>query len=342
MRRLALVMALVLLLASLLPVSVSADDGVINNVQQPLMAGQHTEIGYVRFYSENGTTLTVQYKVTEPGWGIPLSHLYVGPTEAKKLAPGSFPYQHTHEVSERTDYTYTVDISGMNPVYVAAHCEAEQFVGYASNLEMDEANLPAECATFSVSYAANSYLTTQIQTTSLAGSYEAWCVDADGTINIGQSYNACVQSSYDFVWDPAVFPVVPEGVANQLNYIINNYPQDGYTMGDVQHALWALTGQAAPGRYVPPAVPLYDPAKVDLILEDAAANGLTYEPGCGDRLVVMLIPVNVCGDCANPSAQITIISVPVTCVEQYEAETAWAEGGTPFARQWGWYNVFGW
>lgn len=88
-------------------------------------AGQHYEAGTVSVRND-GDNLYVTFATTG-GWTMGLTHLYVGLNPPASYAPGSFPYQTTHN-PEVTSYTYTIPLSAIgasadDTVYVAAHAE---------------------------------------------------------------------------------------------------------------------------------------------------------------------------------------------------------------------------
>jgi hypothetical protein len=90
-----------------------------------LVAGRNMTIGTVTATPDGGD-LVVTYTVTEPGWCIGLTHLYVGATPPEKGAPGRFPYQGDAGCSQ--SFEYRVPLTSFAP-YVAAHAEVEQIGG---------------------------------------------------------------------------------------------------------------------------------------------------------------------------------------------------------------------
>jgi hypothetical protein len=56
-----------------------------------LWAGQNIEVGYVEVEND-GSDLSVKYIITEPGWIITETHLYVGKNAPPTSSPGQFPY----------------------------------------------------------------------------------------------------------------------------------------------------------------------------------------------------------------------------------------------------------
>jgi hypothetical protein len=56
-----------------------------------LWAGQNINVGNLNV-KVDGTDLVVTYTITEPGWELGDTHLYVGTVAPTKSAPGRFPY----------------------------------------------------------------------------------------------------------------------------------------------------------------------------------------------------------------------------------------------------------
>ncbi|MCZ7639774.1 MAG: SpaA isopeptide-forming pilin-related protein [Verrucomicrobia bacterium] len=149
---------------------------------------------------------------------------------------------------------------------------------------------------------------------------DGWCVDTDTGILPNRVYTARVYA----LGDPEVpgFFDAPGALDNLdlVLYILNqNYPgktaPNGklYTYGDVQRAIWTLVEdeQATGG------LGSWQQDRVNAILEDAAANGEGYSPGCGDTTILFLNPVVQGCDPQTPNtgtmAQIIIVEVPLEC-----------------------------
>ncbi len=94
-------------------------------VETTLVAGRHIEIGTVSAVAD-GAELVVTYTITEPGWCIGLTHLYVGDTPPVKGAPGRFPYHADAGCAQ--SFEYRVPLASGAP-YVAAHAEVDRING---------------------------------------------------------------------------------------------------------------------------------------------------------------------------------------------------------------------
>jgi hypothetical protein len=85
-----------------------------------------------------------------------------------------------------------------------------------------------------------------------------------------------------------------------------------FTMGDVQNAIWLLVDDSLSVDQGPS-----DPARVQEIINAALLNGESYKPACGDRDIVVLVPVAAGCDLNTTStdlvSQVIIIEVPVPC-----------------------------
>ena len=114
---------LILALASLLVVLFAGTALAGTTVVEPLMAGQNTQVGTVTI-SDDGTSLTVEYDITEDGWFLSTTHVYVGLKAPAKSAPGQFPYKH-EGVYDTTD-TFVVPIVDGKTVLRGGACRCRQ------------------------------------------------------------------------------------------------------------------------------------------------------------------------------------------------------------------------
>jgi hypothetical protein len=320
----------------------------------PLVAGKYTNVGTISVWND-GVNLHVEYETTD-GALLGLTHLYVGKTDPSLLtcAPGSFPYSKNHNpavdfypyiipLADIDGYHLKVNKKGMasgkwkadrdpgveagDQIFIAAHAEVCYVVGYEPDLPSVELSLPAQ-ATLTIlecpglSFGKPSYFDSQITNGgTLNGIYDGYCADTDNQIGgpLPITHVVDVYSSYEplpmgAIEHPENLPLV--------NWIIN---QDWvgkeatcggfFTYGDVQRAIWAfIEDEQAEVPHVQ--------CRVDEIYADALANGVDYEPGCDENVVIILIPTD--------GAQITIIWIPVPCVPVYCCETAWGLGGLDF------------
>ena len=99
-----IVLSIVLLMLAGFAITSSAEDVT-------LLAGQTIEVGTLKV-EVVGDNLEVTYEITDPGWELLETHLYVGYTNPEELtsAPGQFPYSEEHDSAVFT-VTYTISIS---------------------------------------------------------------------------------------------------------------------------------------------------------------------------------------------------------------------------------------
>ncbi|MDZ4180921.1 MAG: SdrD B-like domain-containing protein, partial [Coriobacteriia bacterium] len=90
-------------------------------------AGQHHDAGTVSATTDD-TNLYVTF-ATSGGWTMSLTHLYVGLVPPASYAPGSFPYQTTHNPAV-TSFMYTIPLADIDggagvgdTIYIAAHAD---------------------------------------------------------------------------------------------------------------------------------------------------------------------------------------------------------------------------
>ena len=81
-----------------------------------------------------GINLEVTYDITDSGWELLETHLYVGTDEPEKSAPGRFPYGPGDATDEQYIRVYTIPLVGplavfglvsgeVDTLYIAAHAE---------------------------------------------------------------------------------------------------------------------------------------------------------------------------------------------------------------------------
>ena len=72
-----------------------------------------------------GGDLIVTYDITDSGWELLETHLYVGKLAPKKSAPGRFPYgpEHVYILSPGVYTIPLADFDGATTLYIAAHAE---------------------------------------------------------------------------------------------------------------------------------------------------------------------------------------------------------------------------
>jgi hypothetical protein len=339
-----LLLAMALILA-FTPVVASAQTE-IQSYSTDLIAGQHYDIGDVLVWND-ADYLYVQYLVDDADWCLTLTHLEVatsldGIPQTKKgnPIPGKFSYSSEHACV--TDFTYQIertwDIGA--ELYIAAHAEAQQLLGYEGDMQDLIDSLPAQVSTKVYpppgdGFGEPSYFDVEIAGgTNLDGMHDAWCVDTDHVMRYLEWFTADVYASYEPL--PPGLIEFPENL-DLVNWILNQHfvgqPSscDGdYTYGDVQRAIWELIedNQAEDG------LGPWSQCRVDEILAGAWAYGEGYLPGCGDLMGVILVPI------ADPTVQPFMIGVEVPCVPVYGEETAWAAGFEFPGNNWAMYFTY--
>jgi hypothetical protein len=142
--------------------------------------------------------------------------------------------------------------------------------------------------------------------TNLDGVHDSFCVDSAHRIDFGVDYTAAVYSSYETL--PAGTVLYPENL-DLVNWLVNQgfvgTASPGgfgtYTYGDVQRAIWVLTGDHLTDFGLGP----WDPNRADEIVAAAQAMGEGFEPGCGDLVAVVMVP--------GGFAQVTIALIELPC-----------------------------
>jgi hypothetical protein len=136
------------------------------------------------------------------------------------------------------------------------------------------------------------------------GMYTGWCADVNSEISRGVEYEVMLYSSYD------VDPEVPDEEWDMINYILNNKQGTG---SDVQDAIWYFINdrnyRPLPPWSVPNA-PWAVSATAQAIVTDALSNGAGYEPGEGDILAIVCVPVDEFGEPLS-DVQIVIIELQI-------------------------------
>ena len=206
----------------------------------------------------------------------------------------------------------------------------------------------------------NSYLQMEILSDNagdLKGIYDNWCVNTEIAISPGNEYDALLYSSYEPI--PAGVVDKPENL-DLINYLINNYTEgtmvelknsdcspylvegnpvtEAITLGDIQKAIWEIlddeTSPYLPGSWT------WSQERINAIICDVEANGEGFAPGCDQKIVFLVVPVDPELGIQLIVGQPSMSSVPVPCED--EGGTAWGDGywGATFdGKQWGtWFN----
>lgn len=331
-----------------------------------LIAGQNEEVGTVTV-SLNGEEVCVDYNLTEGGWMLTESHVFIGSlTEFNEVfsggcnpAFGHFPYAATIDEGGQTasgcfdapEGKFIVSVHGV----VEGNCGAD--------LAALEESLPLQRGAQPTYWFEGDPKPPGVQpsffwpmTVSdcpeglgpnwLDGAYDGWCMDPEEDIVDWLCHTVNVYSSYD-----ENIPQIGNVNMAQLpliNWVINQhwvgqtYDSDNaangttFTYGDVTQAIWwLLEFVEEPGLFPPDGWPdnydgPYDMLRVGTIVADAADH-YDYVPDCGELVVIVLDPV-------VSTTQPTFIYVPMPCGNCGD-ETAIMEGDNEYpGSRWGWYQ----
>ena len=285
-----------------------------------LIAGQNTVVGSIEV-TEEGEDYMIKYSVTD-GWCITETHLDVEwtaqdfPTNNGNPAPGQFEYKNDHDCV--TEYTYTVPKS--EGIYIAAHavvnCISDPFEALESSLP-DVVNA---CTTEKGVSAVDSYFNLTISDTSLAGDYDAWCVDFESSLQV-ECFEAEVYLNYDELPDGKF---VHKDKFDLVNWILNedyvgktSNQGDPFTFSDVQIAIWEIIEERNCTDSTCSYVGEFNVDRIDEIIAEAEANGDGFVPDCGELVAIVLVPTS--------DLQSVVIGIPLECPEECE-ETAWGNG----------------
>jgi len=274
----------------------------LNAETKMLYAGQNQLVGMVNT-TYSGGNLVVDFQMTESGWCLGKTHLYVGEEAPKKSAPGSFPYSHENLGCAQSD-SFVVPTNSC--AYVAAHAEVHEWtVPFGSTADYSVARPLAK-----------SYLQGMVTVDSATTSHPAWCVDLEHLIYLGRQYRNCtISSSLDFN-----APVDKPEHLDSVNYVI--YMADtfeGAGKNELQAAIWTLIDDITPQNRIGSMT--WNQTIVDNIVAEALNYGEGFvTPFDGEMAVVMY-----CG----PSVQVNIFQVSMDGAYVGE-ETAWAAGDNAF------------
>lgn len=289
----------------------------------PLVAGQSIVVGEV--VVDLGGDPVVRFSITNAGWMITETHVYLGENPPKKAAPGSFPFQHSGLYANTDEYSSAEigEIGGCQ--YAAVHAVVEKDCVETADLEAvselvttaNDLGTAKVTATYTGA-SGDSYWSMLVSgANDLDGSYPAWCVDKSNGLASGSTCDAELYSSYDSLPDFIKARLNPAQL-DMVNYILNQeWTCDAL---EVQNALWAALGQLTDEEFTqlsPCAQSIYNEAF-------GASTG--YVPPCGGVVGIIIAP-----NCANSIGQIligqiTAIELDVTeCVIDTECgeETAW-------------------
>ena len=245
-----------------------------------------------------------------------------------------------------TTHTFTFDLTpeGKDPLFAPGECPYIQAAAELQGTpeEPDFAALAASLPdTVGLKPVADtngtpSYFDAQITSSDPdlpSGTFDAWCIDIERTIYLGQSYTAGVFSSYE---PPPAGAIDYPGNLDLVNFVINTFkagdsaaPCTGsYTANDIQVAIWTLIDNSIPNLS-------HDACRVGQIVAAATAlgaeygaeqDGFEYEPPCGGYIAIVLVPINP----SNPTqitgqvivGQVTAVQLATQCQTTSEQVTA--------------------
>lgn len=137
----------------------------------------------------------------------------------------------------------------------------------------------------------------------LLGTYDSWCIDRYNLVETYIDYTANVYDDYTTLPPTGNFANVQENI-DLLNYIINqDYVARGFTIDDIQHAIWGFTDPMITYEL---DYPVNYPAAL-AIMSDARLNGEGFEPTCGQYKAVIVEPNG------STNAQHQMVVYPLVC-----------------------------
>ena len=236
-----------------------------------------------------------------------------------------------------TTHTFTFDLTpdGEDPLFAPGECPyiqaAAELQGTPEDPDFDTlaASLPDTVGLKPVAdtNGSPSYFDAQITSADPdlpSGTFDAWCVDLDRLINLGQDYTAGVYSSYE---PPPAGAVDYPGNLDLVNFVINNFKAGdpsscggNFTSEDIQVATWQLIDDNV-------SWPLgYNACRVDEIIDAATASPrfredgpevapFEYEPPCGGYIAIVLVPIDASGNIVAQTiiGQVIAIQLPTQC-----------------------------
>lgn len=278
-----------------------------------LIAGQNMDVGDVMIWHDT-EMLYIQY-TTDGDWYLYETHVFVGdeadlPTN-KKGNPqiGQFPHSMSHDMVQ--EYTYEFDLvddlgwEKGDELFIMAHAvvnkvvdgevvqsetawgceydyeESQRWACYIDYKPCKVLEMPDDDVDVKVASSSDSYFDTMVAN---GGNdvpdmtYEGWCFDKYHYITPGNWYEATLYSSYD--------PFLPASLQDDdwdlVNYIINHkqgYFDDGYSMMDIQNAIWYFFEDLTYNQ-------LSTNSKA--IVDDAEANGEGFYPASGEYMAIIV------------------------------------------------------
>lgn len=296
-------------------------------------------IGEVRVWEASGY-LYIQYAITNADWRLKSTHVYVT-SRIRNFEPvGEYvePFRLELERAHTGEMEYTYEIPSQWPsgtqFRVAAKAEVLAIQGYTSDLEGLIKSLPRSVQVFAVQPSPDGqayFHLTIMESGVFDGFHHGWCVDLDRSSHRQRWYTYEVYTPFDDL--PPKIMEFPENL-DLVNWVLNKdfvgkTARNGelFTFGDIQHCIWKLLeGRATNYTNGPWSI-----WRVEEILDAAEAEGEGFIPACGEKLLLVLVPM-------NPNRKIHWQSIgmviPTPCIPVFTTETAWG-----LAWNVAWYSI---
>lgn len=277
------------------------------------------DIGDVLVWND-GEFLYVKYVIADNEWCLTETHLEIALVlgdipQTKKFnpIPGMFTYTGYHDCVGNVTYEIPITWDPGTELLIAAHGVAQTG---GMNGVLGSLPTPVSMSTEfpGLGFGAPSYFDVAIGGgTFLDGTYDGYCVDTDsGRLVLG---DAIAYSSYGTL--PTTLRIDKPENLDLVNWLINQrfvgQPSgcDGlYTYGDLQWAIWTLLEDEFEDNG---SLGDWSACRSQEIIDAALANGEGFVPGCGQKLGIIIDPV----DWRQP----VIIWIETPCGQD---ETAWA------------------
>jgi hypothetical protein len=302
-----------------------------------LVAGRNIVVGEVCVdYIESTHKLKVTYTMTEPDWTITKTHvaavihpLFFPRTWTLQPRLSHFPYKGTHENVTSVEYMINIPYYYDN-VYLAIHAKVEG--NMPSGDPVLEPSLPVTDVMIPAWKPSGTEYMVKSDFNNL-GTYFGWSIDNERYLSSGVSREIRFISTYSeelpgctaFVENISNLPLV--------NWIIN-HREASWDRNTVQAAIWNLL-QPVGGisNWQDPNASNYFEHNAQLreqIVAAAYANGVDYEPACGDKVLILAYGPEA--DPCNLSRNVIGFEYLVDCQTQNVVKNAWAfpyENGQP-------------
>lgn len=294
------------------------------------------DVGDFTVWSD-GTSLNVTYEVTDPGWDLEATHLYVSREQPGHSAgAGQLPYAHYNFFGDTDSYRFRFSDLGASPkarLYIAGLADLE---GLEFNPETSLAGLmqalPEDTVMGSVAPSEGILSPLNLtfgENSTLTGSWHAWSGDADPPALTPWPVQMHLFSSYDPDLASLNLFAYPEHM-DKVNWVLNHYnigqmANDGqvFSAGDLQVAYWMLL-DGEPGGM---SSNRWSWDHVDEIVQAATFEGGGFMPGCFEKVAVVAAPIGSRGVVAFFGVEYTDLSV--FCGPEWVRAPAWADGTHP-------------